>query len=86
MGGRCAIKQRLDKGDTAVEADGKIQQRLAALHEEMDELHAANSLYWQKGKDATRVERAEQEFRQERLEKIRTEIAELEHPPGNPKS
>jgi hypothetical protein len=43
----------------------------------MEALHAANSLYWKKGKDARLRDRVDHEFRQERLHQIRAELAQL---------
>jgi hypothetical protein len=55
----------------------KKKARIAALSEEIDAIHAADLLYWQAGKLQTRAERAEYQLRQERLEKIRRELAQL---------
>jgi hypothetical protein len=60
-----------------MEPDGKKGSRIAILNEEMDAIHNANSLYWKQGQSQTLADRAQYEFRQERLEKIRKELAEL---------
>jgi hypothetical protein len=61
--------------------------RIAALYEEMDAIHSANSGYWKKSKPAVAA-RAEYQRRQDRLEQIRAELAQLQagrkgskHPP-----
>jgi hypothetical protein len=59
-----------------MERDSK-EKRIAALREEMDAIHAANRLYWQAGEEHTLAERAEYQFRQDRLDKIRSELAQL---------
>jgi hypothetical protein len=57
-----------------MELDAKA--RIAALNDEMDSIHYTNLLYWQH-KHPTKEARAEYNFRNERLENIRTELAEL---------
>jgi|HubBroStandDraft_1064217.scaffolds.fasta_scaffold00017_81 hypothetical protein len=64
-----------------MEPEVKEKVRIAALSEEMDAIHAANSLYWQAGKVHTLAERAEYQFRQDRLDKIRSELALLSSAP-----
>ena len=54
-----------------------VASRLAALREEVDAIHHANRLYWAQ-KKPSRTARAEYEWRQERLERIRREMQELE--------
>jgi hypothetical protein len=51
--------------------------RIAALNSEMDELHYANQLYWNRGKNHSKEATAQHEWRQERLEKVREELAQL---------
>jgi hypothetical protein len=51
--------------------------RIAVLNEEMDAIHCANSLYWNAGQTCTLAARAEYQFRKERLENIRIELAHL---------
>jgi hypothetical protein len=60
-----------------MEPDAEKAKRIAALREEMDAIHHANSLYWKKGQSQTAEERAEYHLRQERLEEIRRELAGL---------
>jgi hypothetical protein len=43
----------------------------------MDAIHHVNSLYWKQGQSQTLAAKAEYQFRNERLEGIRTEIAQL---------
>jgi hypothetical protein len=62
---------------TASTARARINGRIAALNQEMDEIHYANSLYWNHGLQHTKEANAQYQFRQERLEKIRTELAQL---------
>jgi hypothetical protein len=57
-------------------ADTRTQARLAPLGKELDAIHFANTVYW-KSKEHTREATAEHHRRQERLEEIRGEIAQL---------
>lgn len=58
--------------------DPKASARIAALHEEMDAIHLANTLYWKEREGARgHAERAEHQHRQDRLEEIRSELARL---------
>jgi hypothetical protein len=52
----------------------KRKSKIAILHEEMDAIHHVNSLYWKQKEGHTQSEKAQYEFRQERLEKIRGEL------------
>jgi hypothetical protein len=61
-----------------MEIDAKKKARVAALNEEMDGIHFVNNLYWQLGKGVTSKERAEHQRRQDRLEEIRAELAQLQ--------
>jgi hypothetical protein len=56
------------------------QVKIAALTKEMDEIHRANSLYWNQGQHPTKAATARYEFRQERLEQIRKELEVLRGP------
>jgi len=47
------------------------------LTAEMGTIHFANRLYWRRGEAATREERAEHCRRQERLDEIRAELAQV---------
>jgi hypothetical protein len=64
------------RGAWAMEPDPNIAARIAALQKEMDAIHHANSLYW-KHSEPTLAARAEYQFRQDRLEEIRAELAKL---------
>jgi hypothetical protein len=57
--------------------DARTAAKIARLNEEMDEIHRANSLYWEQGRSQTVRERAAYEFRNERLEKIRAELDQI---------
>jgi transposase-like protein len=59
-----------------MEADSG-KKRISALAEEMDAIHSSNSRYWKQGSTVTSEERAEYQQRQDRLEEIRKELAEL---------
>ena len=65
------------RGAWVMEIDAKKKARIAALNEEMDGIHFVNSLYWQRGKAVTSEARAEYQGRQDRLEEIRAELAQL---------
>jgi hypothetical protein len=43
----------------------------------MDAIHHANSLHWKQGQSQTLAAKSEYQFRNERLERIRTELAQL---------
>ena len=51
--------------------------KIALLTAEMEAIHFANRLYWERGEAATLEERAEYQRRQDRLEEIRAELAKL---------
>ena len=55
----------------------KTAARIAFLSEEMDGIHRANTLYWKQGNSQTVSARAAYNFRNERLERIRSELAQL---------
>jgi len=50
-----------------METDAKKKARIAALNEEMDEIHFLNSMYWRSGEASTSEERAEYQHRLDRL-------------------
>jgi hypothetical protein len=52
------------------------KKRIAVLHEEIDFIHYANELYWRQTNPSTAA-MAEYYRRQDRLEEIRHELAEL---------
>ena len=53
-------------------SDSKTAAKIAALKEEMEAIHSANSLYWRRGEEAAVEARAAYQRRLERLEAIRT--------------
>ena len=53
------------------------EAKIAALEEEMESIHAADTLYWQQGTSQTREARVEYQSRQVRLREIRRELAAL---------
>ena len=59
------------------DSDSTKQARIAALTEEMDAIHFANYRYWEQGGAVTREQRAEHQRRQDRMEEIRKELAQL---------
>jgi hypothetical protein len=59
-----------------MESDAKTA-RIAALNAEIDAIHSANTLYWRVGEAATLEARAEYRSRLDRLEEIRSELAQL---------
>jgi hypothetical protein len=60
-----------------MECDAIGRVRLAALTEEIDAIHFADNLFWRQKQAHTRAEVAEYQWRQERLEQIRGELARL---------
>jgi len=60
-----------------MEPEAKTKAKIAFLNAEMDAIHHANSLYWKRGKSQTHTARAKYQFRNERLEQIREELARL---------
>jgi hypothetical protein len=59
----------------------KTNAKIAVLHEKMDAIHYANSLYWKHGNEQTKAARAQYQWHQDRLEKIREELAILRGSP-----
>jgi hypothetical protein len=57
--------------------NAKAKARLETLTSEMQIIHAANTLYWRSAEEATLQARAMHEFRKDRLEKLRNELAGL---------
>jgi len=53
------------------------EARIAALQEEIDVIHRANELYWRQANPSYAV-KADHYRRQDRLEEIRSELAELQ--------
>ena len=60
-----------------MEPDTQNKTRIAALQEEMDGIHFVNTLYWGRGEAVTSEARAEYQRRQDRLEEIHAELAQL---------
>jgi hypothetical protein len=58
------------------ETTRKGKARIAILIEEIDSIHSANKLYWER-KAPSREARAKYQHRQDRLEEVRSELAEL---------
>ena len=69
----------LVKAGPTMEPDAQERKRIriAALNEEIHSIHAANRLYWEQGEDQSRTARAEYRRRLDRLEEIRSELAQL---------
>jgi len=61
----------------AIEPDAAARTRIAALNEEMDAIYFADRRYWERGQAVSPEERAEYQRRQDRLEEIRKELAQL---------
>ena len=61
-----------------MEIRAEKKARIAALNKEMDKIHFANRLYWQRGETVTSEERAAHQSRQDRLEEIRAETRMVE--------
>lgn len=51
--------------------------RIAALHEEIEIIHHANERYWRQA-DPSSAARADYYRRQDRLEEVRSKLAELQ--------
>ena len=60
-----------------VSQGAKTKAKITFLNLEMDELHAATRPYWEKGTEPSKEERAKHQWRQDRLERIRKELAQL---------
>jgi hypothetical protein len=60
-----------------VSQDAKTRAKIAFLSVEMDELHAATRPYWEKSTKQSKEESAKYQWRQDRLERIREELARL---------
>ena len=59
-----------------MESGHTVKEKIALLNEEMHSLHAANTVYWRE-KTQTLATKALHQFRQDRLEAIRRELAQL---------
>lgn len=60
-----------------MELDAGTKARIKSLSEEMDEIHNANREYWKQGESQTLAAKTEYALRNERLERIRAELAQL---------
>ena len=60
-----------------MEPNISTNMQIAALTVEMDAIHFANGLYWKQQNFQTVAARAEYQRRQDRLEEIRIELAQL---------
>jgi hypothetical protein len=60
-----------------MELEARAKVKLALLNEEMAAIHRANCLFWEQGRSQTPTAKAGYAFRNERLEKIRSELAQL---------
>jgi hypothetical protein len=52
---------------------------MTVLSQEIDSIHHANRLFWEQGTAHGRKAKVEYYYRQDRLEEIRSEMAELSH-------
>ncbi len=59
-----------------MQTEAKRQERIAALRQEMDSIHYANDLYWRQTAHSDAA-RAEFRRRQDRLDEVRSELANL---------
>lgn len=73
LGGMTPTKRRQESSDGL---EGARQARIAVLQEEIDFVHFANELYWRQVNSCVAA-KAEHYRRQDRLEEIRRELAEL---------
>jgi hypothetical protein len=71
------VNGRCIEGASSMEPDADKRARIAALNEEMDAIYFADRRYWERGQAVTSKERAEYQGRQDRLEEIRKELAQL---------
>jgi hypothetical protein len=60
-----------------MEPDNPTINKIAALTSEIDTIHFANKLYWERGEAVSTAARAEYERRLARLEEIRAELDRL---------
>ena len=80
---RCELSRVLGDNDRCstdktrtIEPEATRKARMAALSEEIDAIHYANELYWRQTNPSD-LAKAEYYRRQDRLEEIRSELAEL---------
>ncbi len=60
-----------------METDADKSARIASLNEEMNAIYFADRQYWEQREAATHDARIEHQYRQKRLEDIRSELAHL---------
>jgi hypothetical protein len=60
-----------------VDSEGARKARIAVLQEEIEFIHYANGLYWRQA-NPDDAAKADHYRRQDRLEEIRSELAELQ--------
>ena len=60
-----------------MDANISSELKIADLTAEIDTIHFANSLYWRRGEAVNPEDRIEYYRRQERLDEIRAELAQL---------
>jgi hypothetical protein len=60
-----------------MEMEERKEIKIALLNEEMDAIHYANDLFWKQGTSQSKTAKSEYQFRNERLDKIRAELAQL---------
>ncbi len=53
------------------------EAKIAALREELDRINRANVVFWKQGLNSSREARAEHQRRQDRLQEIMKELADL---------
>jgi hypothetical protein len=73
LGGMIPTKRRQECSDGL---EAAMKARIAVLHEEIEVIHCANELYWRQANPCGAA-KAEHYRKQDRLEKIRSELAEL---------
>jgi len=66
---------RLHLGVQALEREAKA--KIVLLKEEIEAIDYANRLFWKTGASQSTAARSEYQFRNERLQKIRAELAQL---------
>ena len=59
--------------------EGTRQARMTVLSQEIDSIDHANRLFWEQGTAHGRKAKVAYYYRQDRLEEIRSEMAELSH-------
>ncbi len=65
------------QSEVSMGPEGSGQARMTDLSAEIDSIHHANRLFWEQGTARGRKAKVEYYYRQDRLEEIRSEMAEL---------